>query len=355
MEIALKTNKTRYRFDEVICCTITRVDISPAQEWDQHGYCGFLINGHTAYYEESDIRRFQPILWDYWDAIGTVYAFDFQVEVKAGSYPNILSTTSAPLRIEVDLTGIEVLNTSTGEPSCYVRHHGVVYFVWHGSRGHGKAYRTVPVDSDSARVLSNQQACCHYLVDDQHVFRNGCLIKEVKADGFKVFNHVFAGDAHAILTPYGNAKVMQPEHFEPLDDGDQYNLKKAGLTSCKAGYGRDGVHAYWFDSSNSTAHAIIVKACKQAHTFVSLGLGFAKDKDHVYLEGRRIKGADPSTWQMINRLFSRDKKSVYYLTEKVVDADPATFEIIAADDEDDLFDSMYARDQFNTFKRWVKM
>jgi len=52
-------------------------------------------------------------------------------------------------------------------------------------------------------------------------------------------NHVFAGDSYAVLTPYGNAKIAHPDRFEALDDGDQSFLKKAGVDSYKAGYGRD--------------------------------------------------------------------------------------------------------------------
>jgi hypothetical protein len=352
MKIHLQTNKTRYSFNETIRCTVIKTDSLHAEIIDSHCYCGFLINGKTVYYEESENRNFQQILWDYWDAIGTVCQIDFQVEVRLGHYPNKISAISPPLRLEIDLSDIEVLQTATGEQSCYVRYKGKIYFVWHGSRGHRKNHRSVSADPVSAIALSSKEDYCHYLVDSYYVFQNGILMKNVKADGFKIYNPVFAGDSHAVLTPYGNAKIAHPDQFEALDDGDQYPLKKSGVDSYKAGYGRDGQNVYWFDGSNSTTHAVMVRTCKQPQTFVSLGLGYAKDIDHVYLEGRRIKGADPTSWRMLNRLYSRDKKHIFYFTDKVIDADPETFEVILGPNEDDLFDSMWGRDRFNTFKRW---
>jgi len=352
MKIQLQTNKTRYSFNETIRCTVVKTDSSPAEIIDSHCYCGFLINGETVYYEESENRDFQQILWDYWDAIGTVCQIDFQVEVRLGHYPSKLSAISPPLRLDIDLSSIEVLRTTTGEQSCYVQHKGKIYFVWDGCRGHGKNHRSVSADPVSATALSSKEDFCHYLIDAHHVFRDGILMKDVKAKSFKIYNHVFVGDSHAVLTPYGNAKVAHPDHFEVLDDGDQYFFKEAGVDSYKAGYGRDGQNVYWFDSSNSTTHAIIVRACKQPQMFVSLGLGYGKDTDHVYLEGRRIKGADPTSWRMLNRLYSRDKKDIFYLTDKVINADLETFEVILGpgQNEDDLLDSHWARDRFNTFE-----
>lgn len=353
MQIQFQTNKTRYEFNETIRCVLTRTDVEPHETIDWHCYCGFLINGKTVYAEESENRDLAQSLFDYWDAIGTLCTIDFQVEVRAGHYPNIQTAISPAVRLEIDLRDVEVLNTATGLASCYVKDRRGLFFIWNGSRGHRKSHRKVAADLESARALNDQAAACAYLVDRELVFRDGVLVKGLSAADFKIYSAVFAGDSSTVLTPYGNAKVVHPAQFAALDDGDRHAYKKAdNADGYKAGYGRDDLHVYWFDCSTSSAHATVVKACKQPQTFISLDYGYGKDASNVYLEGVRIQGADPDTWEMLNRVYSRDQKNVYFGTRKVAAADRDSFRVIADPDEASLFDSMNGQDASRNFLRW---
>ena len=353
MRIQLQTNKTRYEFDEPIRCALTRTDVEPHEPIIEHGYCGFVINGKTVYYEESENRDLTQSLFDYWDAIGTLCTIDFQVEVRRGQYPNVQTAISPEVRLEIDLRDVEVLNTAAGLASCYVRNRRGLFFIWNGSRGHGKSQRKVAADLESARALNDQTAACAYLVDRESVFRNGVLVKGLSAADFKIYSAVFAGDPGTVLTPYGNAKVVHPAQFVALDDGDRFAYKKdAESDGYKAGYGRDDLHVYWFDCSIGSAHATVVRACKEPQTFISLDYGYGKDASHVYLEGVRIQGADPHTWELLNRLYSRDRKNVYFGTRKVEAADRDSFRVVADPDEASLFDSMNGQDASRNFLRW---
>lgn len=56
---------------------------------------------------------------------------------------------------------------------------------------------------------------------------------------------------------------------------------------------------------------------------------YARDKDSVFLEGRKIAGADPNTFQIIEAWrYARDAKNVYFEGKRVENIDPAKFELI---------------------------
>lgn len=354
MQIQLQTDKTRYSFLDRIRCKIMRTD-DRSGPIDGHAYCGFLIDGQQVYYEESENRDLEQNLGDYWDHIGSIHQMDLQVEVRVGSYPNKESAISAPVSLEIDLRDISVLLTPDGRPTSYVRHRDKIYFVWSGSRGHAKNHRLVPADVTTAKVLNGRSDLCHYLVDHQAVYRDGVRVKGLLPDGFRIYNAIFAGNAFAVLTPYGDAKVLHPSHFEAIDAAEQYLFRKPGERArIKSGYARDDTHGYWFCCSSSTSHATVIKACKRPETLVSLDFAYARDADNVYLEGVRIAGARAESWSMVNRLYSRDARNVFYLTRKLEGVDLASFEVVSDSKDDDVFDSNLARDCNGPLKRGLR-
>lgn len=67
---------------------------------------------------------------------------------------------------------------------------------------------------------------------------------------------------------------------------------------------------------------------------------FAKDKNAVYFEGRKIEGADPVTFKPINEKYSEDSKKVFFQTDYIIGAKPEGFEIIKfpyARDKNDVY------------------
>ncbi|MBL7684715.1 MAG: DKNYY domain-containing protein [Deltaproteobacteria bacterium] len=355
MQIQLKTNKREYQFNEPIYCTLNHQDGSPLEGADHFGYRGFIINGKTVYYSERQWGagpiKFEQSLWDYWESIGENCKIKFQLEVRLGNYPNILTFFSQVEELSIDLKNIHVIRTPRGSQSCYIRQGRNIYYISQASRGTEKSYRKTAADFEIAQALEDFNESPSYLSDANYVFRNGVLLKGVNPKEFKVFNRIFAGDGKTVFTPYGNAKVLHPEYFEVLDDGDRYiNKGLNDLPGCRAGYGRDDLHVYWFSGDSMTKHASIVRSCKKTASFVSIEYGYGKDDDFVYFEGKRVKGADPKSWAMLNRYYSSDNQSVYYFTEKVPDADSNTFEVIPEIGEGYLPDSNFGRDRSHVFE-----
>lgn len=352
MEIHLKTDKSRYRFDETIRCEIIRTDREPWESIDGHCYCGFLIDGQTVYYEESENRDLKQTLFDYWDHIGSVHPIALQVEIRSGRYPDVVRTLSQPVRLEIDLTGIEVLRVDSGAESCYVRYRQRIWYIWPGSRGHHPPQRKLDADPQRARALTARTSFFpHYLVDGDTVYQDDRPVKGVRASGFRIFNPLFAGDEHQILTHLGDARVKDPASFEVLDDGNRD--PRAPDWGAHGGHARDRQHGYWFDVSRR--HAIVLRSCRHPATLVSLEHRFARDCEHAYYEEARIPGVDLTSWRILNALYSCDRRQVYYLNRKVAGADPASFTVIEDPrHHDPIAHSMWGRDHSGLWCRWER-
>ena len=226
----------------------------------------------------------------------------------------------SPIQLSLDLEHVEALLTSTGEASNYIRLGKQVYYISPYCSAYEKPYKKIGLDLGSYQVLD-----CQYVKDNKRVFRDGRPQKGVSPDSFNVFNRVFAGSKDVILTTYGNAKVDVPSSFEVLDDGDQFIYKETQPDGYRAGYGRDNTYVYFFCESTSTPHASKVRAAKDPQSFRSVGRAYGVDEQNVYLEGRRIKLAEASSWQLLERGYSRDDKHVFYYSRVVDGADVASF------------------------------
>lgn len=92
-----------------------------------------------------------------------------------------------------------------------------------------------------------------------------------------------------------------------------------------------------------------------ARSFVDLGLGYAKDRNNVYMNGHILENVDPSTFRLKERRswrhHDRDEELVehrgYYKTkwnvyygDRKIDAMPSTFQELGGG---------YAKDSFNVF------
>jgi len=71
---------------------------------------------------------------------------------------------------------------------------------------------------------------------------------------------------------------------------------------------------------------------------------------NVYLNGKRIQGADPNTFTHFDNrgYYSKDKSHVYYDTRRLASADAATFKPLAKDDEA----RDYWHDKNNAYYKW---
>ena len=79
---------------------------------------------------------------------------------------------------------------------------------------------------------------------------------------------------------------------------------------------------------------------KQKEVNGDLGLGYRKDKLHVYSDDTIIKDADPATFEMVNWQWQKDSKSYFYQGKLVPYIDYATFQYL---------DYHYAKDKNNVY------
>ncbi len=95
-----------------------------------------------------------------------------------------------------------------------------------------------------------------------------------------------------------------------------------------SGYAKDLKHAYWGGSSLTEANAITFEVLKFGNSNESL---YAKDKDHIFYEDHIIRGADSSTFTIIDPVlgyYAKDKDHVFYGETIVEGADTPTFSML---------------------------
>src|SRR5690606_32551325 len=57
--------------------------------------------------------------------------------------------------------------------------------------------------------------------------------------------------------------------------------------------------------------------------------GYAKDRNHVYLNGNVIPEANPATFELLEEQYTRDQNYVY-LNERIFSNDPVNFEFLSS-------------------------
>lgn len=120
------------------------------------------------------------------------------------------------------------------------------------------------------------------------------------------------------------------------------------FSSCRHGYKKKGGQWAWVTYDESVGERVKWVMGADPATFEVLEDGqFAKDKAHVYFQGRTINQANPNSFRLLNHAtYSMDEKRVFLDAEIILDADPATFEILAFP---------YARDKSHLFNGTIPM
>lgn len=237
--------------------------------------------------------------------------------------------------LNIDYTHVKVLNTNNGEALKYILYNDEVVYISENCRAYERPSKKLSTNKQHIKVFNRM-----YIADKEKIFRDG-NIQYIKPANFKVYNELYAGNNHKILTTYGDAKVKAPESFEV------FKIYK-GVGEYARGYARDKFHVYFFDEATSITHATIVKACKAPETFKEL---FVHDEyvygiceRTVYINGVSISMPQAETWNFLGH-YSKDKKRVYYHTYKVDQADPNSFEVIL-DPEENEYNSSIKRKRY---------
>jgi DKNYY family len=187
-----------------------------------------------------------------------------------------------------------------------------------------------------------------YTKDDQHVYydekplwdKNNEPIKNIDPTSFIILEERFGKDKNRVYVQaqQGSDRVWKYFYVIENADPDTFNVLNQR-------YAKDKNQAYYVTEktirtkSPEEFQIIIYRYIsfgwdplhKQLHegTYNSM---YAKDKEHVYLAGTKIKDADPDTFKIILRDYCKDKDHVFYGNKILTDADPNTF-IAAIDHE----------------------
>ena len=165
--------------------------------------------------------------------------------------------------------------------------------------------------------------------DDLRCFCGETRLKDADVETFRTLNYTYAIDKNHVYTITGKVKDADIETFSILDDGKfllGYNW--LGIPEYTFyGYAKDKKHIYYHNYEGKTK--IIKDAVVESFTSYNDGY-FAKDQNHIYGNGRRVKNADVKTWgkisALLNSLYSRDNKKVFYAFWEIM-ADYETFEL----------------------------
>jgi hypothetical protein len=120
-----------------------------------------------------------------------------------------------------------------------------------------------------------------------------------------------------------------------------------GFTGCGP-HGFMQVNGEWsYVTTTAGSGTIVNNLHARSDTFKVLKHEFAKDADRVFYKRFVVEGADPSTFEVLDREgFAKDKSHVYLMQYKVRDADAESFQVL---------EWPYARDSKNVFCGNVKM
>ena len=88
----------------------------------------------------------------------------------------------------------------------------------------------------------------------------------------------------------------------------------------------DETTAYWTDGKKVRYRHFDVRGADADSFLFYLG-AFAKDARHCYCTSRRLTGADPATFRMLNFTWACDDAAVWCLGGRVKDADVRSFEV----------------------------
>ena len=173
-------------------------------------------------------------------------------------------------------------------------------------------------------------ADCMWAKDDRRCYDGGIWLRNADIESFKPLNYAYAMDKNHVFTVTGTIKNVDIASFQVLDTGKCFlRYNEIGIVEyTPTGYAKDKNYVYYDNYEGKTK--IIKKA--DVETFTSFGdTYFARDKNHVYGNGKIIKKANSNTWtkftQMPISLYSKDNCRVFYGFWEI-DVDYETFEVL---------------------------
>lgn len=193
---------------------------------------------------------------------------------------------------------------------------------------------------EGSDAASFESLDCSYGKDKNQAYYFGEVIEGVDAASFEVIKCYVARDKDSVYKRTDVIQGADPKTFEVPNDyyGKDKNAVYAGLEKAPEidlesfevisnRYGKDAQHVYYEGKLVPEANP---------NTFESFRYGYWKDGNRLYYEGQYLEGRDASTLEQVkfeeyppyNRDFTRDSSGLYLNNQKLEGANPQTFELI---------------------------
>ncbi|MDA8018918.1 MAG: DKNYY domain-containing protein [Thermoanaerobaculia bacterium] len=180
-----------------------------------------------------------------------------------------------------------------------------------------------------------------YARDRTVVFLDGFVVEGAEPASFRVLNEDYGCDARAVFRSTSAIEDADPDTFEVL--GVDFAKDASRVFHQGSELPEFDAATCFVVTYGNTAYVVDAKAayfggfeklrkfrCDLASLEV-LAEEFARDKTHVFRRGRKIKGADPATFEVLEPYYARDREQVYTYaswhreTNVVEGADPGSF------------------------------
>lgn len=116
---------------------------------------------------------------------------------------------------------------------------------------------------------------------------------------------------------------IDKDEIETFNGGCEWDYEEDKFDPCDH-FAKDNQKVYynWFE---------IKGADPETFELIEKGnrVNFSKDKNSVFYENTRLKNADPETFITLSSEYEKDKDRVYYKGEEISEANPSTFSIIS--------------------------
>ncbi|MEX8194611.1 DKNYY domain-containing protein [Comamonas guangdongensis] len=169
--------------------------------------------------------------------------------------------------------------------------------VWHQGR------KLAAADAASFEVVEHQQFIAR---DACSVFHAWSRLPRIDRNSFRQVGMYWL-DRSSVYFEYETS-------LRPLADSDPLTFRELG-----GGYGADA-QAAWYCGRR-------MKNCTRGRHLQVIPSNdlYASDGEHIYCDGKPLRGANPSRWRILNAEFSGDDEAIYFLERKLPRADPPSW------------------------------
>jgi len=184
----------------------------------------------------------------------------------------------------------------------------------------------------------------YFAKDKNNVYYQGQTLKGADPDTFKIVSLLYAKDVKKVYCQGKEFIGIDPLTFQIIGTRDWHVAKDINnvVFRCEKISSADSasfvfVESFYFKDKNniyfvaSDRASIIEGADPFSFSTYKSNADYSRDKNFVYLDNKKINGADPNTFTILEpsvHFYSKDNKRVFYYENTVNGADPDTFIVV---------------------------